>query len=120
MNDTQETGKPLLNFTGSTEMEQNDLFGTDWQKLVRKNSSKTSVAAAKSINTNNMEKTVLDVIKKYPDGCIQDEVLAALSNHPYSSVTARFRALLDKNFIEDTGKTKAGKSGKQQRIVKAL
>jgi len=35
-------------------------------------------------------------------------------------VTARFRSLLDKGYIVDTGLTRPGKSGRQQRVVKIV
>jgi len=35
-------------------------------------------------------------------GCISDEVRANFPDFAYSSITARYRALLDKNFIADT------------------
>jgi len=38
-------------------------------------------------------------------------------NYPYSSITARYRALLDKDLIEVTG-VKRGKFGRNQRIMK--
>ncbi len=92
-------------------------FGTFWKKLVRRKDPQTSQDAAKSVNTSNMEQIVYEVIAKYPQGCIQDEVLAQLVSYPYSTVTARFRALLDKGYIIDTGLTRPGKSGKKQRVL---
>ena len=93
-------------------------FGTFWQTLVRKDSPVTSIEAAASIDTTRMEQIVYETIARFDQGCIQDEVLANLPQYPYSSVTARFRGLLDKGYIIDTGLTRAGKSGRQQRILK--
>ena len=92
-------------------------FGTIWKKLVRRNDPHTSQEAAKSVNTTNMEQIVYEVIASYPQGCIQDEVLAQLMSYPYSTVTARFKALLDKGYIVDTGLTRPGKSGRNQRVL---
>jgi hypothetical protein len=92
-------------------------FGTFWKKLVRKEDPQTSHDAAKSVDTTSMEQIVYGVIADYPYGCIQDEVLAHLSSYPYSTVTARFRALLDKGYIVDTGLTRPGKSGRKQRVL---
>jgi len=39
---------------------------------------------------------------------------------PYSSITARYRSLLDKGFIVDTGERRKGQSGRAQRVLKAL
>lgn len=92
-------------------------FGTFWKKLVRRNASPTSQEAAQLVNTTNMEQIVYEVIASYPQGCIQDEVLAQLMSYPYSTVTARFKALLDKGYIVDSGLTRPGKSGRRQRVL---
>ena len=94
------------------------VFGTDPKFLVRKEDPDTSHEAAESVDTSALEALVYSAIYKYPGGCIQDDVLAMYPGKPYSSITARFRALLDKGLIEDTGLRKAGRSGKDQRIVK--
>lgn len=93
-------------------------FGTFWQTLVRKNAPVTSVEAAASLDSASMEQRVYEVIATFQDGCIQDEVLQILHNYPYSSVTARFKKLLDRGYIIDTGLTRPGKSGRQQRVLK--
>jgi len=93
-------------------------FGTFWQTLVRRNAPVTSVEAAASLDSASMEQRVYEVIATFENGCIQDEVLQVLHNYPYSSVTARFRALLNKGYIIDTGFTRPGKSGRQQRVLK--
>lgn len=92
-------------------------FGTFWKKLVRRNDPHTSQEAAQLVNTTNMEQIVYEVIASYPQGCIQDEVLAQLMSYPYSTVTARFKALIDKGYIIDTGLTRPGKSGRKQRVL---
>jgi hypothetical protein len=64
---------------------------------------------------------VYETIKKFGDqGCISDQVLAMHPEMPYSSITARYRALLDKGFIVDTGERRKGQSGRAQRVLKAL
>lgn len=95
-------------------------FGSIWQTLVRKDSPVTSIEAAASLDSASMEQIVYEVIASFDNGCCQDEVLAKLPQYPYSSVTARFRGLLDKGYIIDTGLTKAGRSGRQQRILKIV
>ena len=99
-------------------MSRPNIFGTFWQKLARRNAEITSIEAAQSVNTTNLEQVVYDTIASFEHGCIQDDVLDALPHLPYSSVTARFRALLDKGYIEDTGATRPGRSGRQQRVLK--
>lgn len=96
-----------------------DFFKELW-KIVRRDAPATSIEAAKSVvhKLPDMEQLVYDVICEFEEGCIQDQVLALLPHYPYSSVTARFRGLLDKGYIIDTGETRPGKSGRQQRVVK--
>lgn len=95
------------------------VFGTMWRKLVSRNAPETSVEAAQAIDTSRMEKIVYEAICDFPNGCIQDDILSALHQYPYSSVTARFSALKRKGLIEVTDKTRRGKSGRKQRIMKA-
>ena len=96
-------------------------WGTSPHKLVRPESPDTSHAAAHSVNTTDLESKVYGAIKSFgPLGCIQDEILSRFPGYPYSSVTARFRALLDKDLIRDTGERRKGKSGRGQRVLVAL
>lgn len=53
-------------------------------------------------------------------GCISDQLLIRFHDYPYSSITARYKALLDKGYIEDTGERRPGKSGRNQRVMRAL
>jgi len=94
-------------------------FGSPAFKLVRKDSPQTSVEAAQAVDSTKLEQIVYEAIKGFPEGCISDEILEMYPNYPYSSITARYRALLDKGFIEVTG-VKRGKFGRNQRIMKAV
>lgn len=94
------------------------MFGTFWRKLVRKDDPHTSHTAAKLVNTTTLEQRVYEVIAMYPNGCIQDEVLNNLNHLPYSSVTARFKALIQKGYVTTTGETRTGRSGRPQRVMK--
>ena len=94
-------------------------FGTEAFKLVRKDDPTTSHEAAQVVDTTKLERIVYEAIQSFPEGCISDEVLEALPDHRYSSITPRYKALLQKGFIEITG-TKDGRSGKKQRIMKAI
>jgi len=97
------------------------MYGTPAFKLVRKDDPSTSFEAAVKVDTSRLERMVYEAIKAYgQDGCISDQIVAQFSDLPYSSVTARYRALLDKGFIEDTGQRRAGRSGRQQRIMRAV
>ncbi len=94
-------------------------FGTPVHQLVRRDDPATSYGAAEKVDTQKMEKIVLEAIKAFPNGCIADEVLEALPQYSYSTVTARFSSLLRKDHIEIIG-TRPGKSGRQQRIMRAV
>lgn len=94
-------------------------FGTAPFKLARTDDPQTSKDAAQAVDSTKLEQIVYEAIKAFPDGCISDEVLEALPEHRYSSITPRYRALLNKGYIEITG-TKDGRSGKKQRIMKAI
>ena len=93
-------------------------FGQPAFKLVRKEDPVTSHQAAQGVDSAKLENMVYEAIKGFPDGCISDEILAMYPQYPYSSITARYRALLDKDLIEVTG-VKRGKFGRNQRIMKA-
>ena len=93
-------------------------FGTPAFKLSRKEYPATSHQAAQAVDTTKMESLVYETIAAYgPEGCISDDVLAKLPFLPYSSVTARYKALLDKGFIEIIG-TRKGISGRLQRVMR--
>jgi hypothetical protein len=94
------------------------MFGTLPKFLTRRDAVETSKLAAQAVDTRTMEQVVYEAIKAHPEGIISDEILALFPDRPYSSITARYRALLTKGLIEDTGMTKPGKSGKPQRIMK--
>ena len=94
-------------------------FGTEPFKLARLNDPTTSHEAAQAVDSTKLEKMVYEAIKSFPDGCISDQILDIYPNYPYSSITARYRALLDKGFIEVSG-VKRGRFGRNQRVMKAL
>ena len=93
-------------------------FGTEPFKLARNQDPATSHQAAQAVDTTKLEQLVYEAIKSFPEGCISDEILEKYPNYPYSSITARYRALLDKDLIEVSG-VKRGKFGRNQRIMKA-
>ena len=93
-------------------------FGTPAFKLARREDPTTSHQAAQAVDTTKLETLVYEAIKGFPDGCISDEILAMYPQYPYSSITARYRALLDKDLIEVSG-VKRGRFGRNQRIMKA-
>tara|TARA_R110000737_G_scaffold340958_2_gene364312 strand:+ start:537 stop:878 length:342 start_codon:yes stop_codon:yes gene_type:complete len=98
--------------------------------LYRKDAVDTSVQAALDLNTDHvvlwskdirltrLEYVVLVCIRKLGP-CISDEVREQFPNWSYSTVTARYRSLLDKGLIKDTGKRRKGNSGRKQRVMEA-
>ena len=94
-------------------------FGTPAFKLARREDPTTSHQAAQAVDSTKLEQMVYEAIKSHPEGCISDEILAMYPQYPYSSITARYRALLDKGFIEVTG-VKRGRFGRNQRVMRAI
>ena len=94
-------------------------LGTPAFKLVRKEDPVTSHQAAQGVDSTKLENMVYEAIKGFPDGCISDDLLAMFPQYPYSSITARYRSLLNKGYIEITG-TRTCKTGRSQRIMKAI
>ena len=92
-------------------------FGTPAFKLVRKEDPTTSHEAAQVVDTTKLEQMVYEAIRGFPEGCISDQVLELFPQYPYSSITGRYKALLDKGFIEIVG-VKVGRSGRKQRVMK--
>ena len=106
---------------GQLSIDFDASFGTDPKKLSRRDSPDTSVFAAHSVDTTKLEKMVYESIKKFGEsGCISDQLLSIYSQFPYSSITARYRALIDKGLVEDTGERRTGRSGRKQRVMRAV
>ena len=96
-------------------------FGTHPSKLHRLQDPDTSVEAAKAVNTTRLERQVYEIIAGFGDiGCISDDVRyhPNMIDKPYSSVTARYKALMEKGFIEDTGERRKGASGRNMRVMR--
>jgi hypothetical protein len=107
-----------MDYINGIKESMEKFFGSPAFKLHRKDNPETSVDAAHGVDTKKMEQMVYEAIKGFPDGCISDEILEMYPDYPYSSITARYRALLDKGYIEIIG-TRVGRSGKKQRVMKA-
>ena len=103
---------------GNMKQSMEKFFGTPAFKLVRKEDPTTSHEAAQTVDTTKLESLVYEAIKGFPEGCISDQVLELFPQYPYSSITARYKSLLDKGFIEIVG-VKVGRSGRKQRLMKA-
>jgi len=92
---------------------------TPVKHLYRKDAVDTSILAACSLDVSRLEYSVLAAIRKLGP-CISDEVREHFPGLSYSSVTARYRSLLDKGLIKDTGKRRKGISGRKQRVMEAM
>lgn len=94
-------------------------FGTDPKILARVTDPDTSHAAALLVDSTKLEERVYWIIDGYGlTGCISDEVRTHFPwNFPYSSITARYAALIRKGYIVDTGYRRPGKSGRLQRVM---
>ena len=103
---------------GNMKQSMEKFFGTPAFKLVRKEDPITSHEAAQVVDTTKLESLVYEAIKGFPEGCISDQVLELFPQYPYSSITARYKSLLDKGFIEIVG-VKVGRSGRKQRLMQA-
>ena len=88
--------------------------------LSRNTDPETSKEAAQSVNVTNLEQIVLDVIKRYPNGCISQDVEFQLSEYRLSSITPRYNQLIKKGLIVDTGEKRPGFSGRNQRVMRAI
>ena len=95
-------------------------FGTEAKKLVRTNDPDTSHAAAKTVDTNQLELMVYEIISKFPNGCIADDVQQELAHLRSNTITPRFAPLIRKGFIVDTGERRRASSGRSQRVMKKL
>lgn len=96
----------------------NDLFDTPAYKLYRKADPQTSKEAAESLGVSEMEAIVLKVIRSFgAAGCISDQVVDALPQHRYSTITARYKQLKEKGLVcVDERKLKAA-SGRHQLVM---
>lgn len=96
----------------------NNMGDTPAYKLARRDDPSTSHGAAETIDATAMERVVLDAIRRFGStGCISDDVCEALPNHRYSTVTARYKQLKEKNFVTVDGTKRKAESGRQQMVM---
>lgn len=84
----------------------------------RRTDPDTSKQASLSFDPTDMEAVVLDVIKRYPNGCIFDDILDNLPSVREGSISPRLKPLTKKGLIRDTGERRTGRSGRMQRVLK--
>jgi hypothetical protein len=88
--------------------------------LARDTDPQTSKEAAKLVDPSKLEKIVLNVIRSFPNGCISQDVECALPHIRASSITPRYRPLMNKGLIEFTDEKRPGFSGRNQRVMRAI
>ena len=105
-------------------MEQKSLFdrifGTAPQEMVRNTDPDTSVSAANSVDSTQLEAMVYEVIAKYPNGCTSDEVMRHFPHHGVQTISPRFAPLIRKRIFADTGERRKAASGRSQRVMKVI
>lgn len=81
----------------------------------------TSRAAFATLPMTDLEEKVLAYIEECGSfGCISDDVRKHYPELSYSSVTARFSALEKNGLIFRAGDTRAGESGRQQKVMRTI
>lgn len=87
----------------------NDLFDTPVHKLYRKNAPQTSIDAAKSVDVSARERLVLDsIIESGERGITIKELGKKHPDVPYTTLSARPKALEEKSLIYYLGDTREG------------
>ena len=86
----------------------------------RTDDTTTSHEAAESIDTTELERIVYDTIKMFPNGCIGDDVVKMLPQFGIQTISPRYAPLLRKGWIVDTGEKRKARSGRSQRVMKAV
>jgi hypothetical protein len=95
-------------------------FGTPAFKLARRKDPDTSMDAAEKVDSTTLEQQVYEVIAKYPNGCISDEILEHFPDRGVQTISPRYAPLIRKGFIEDTGERRKSSTGHSQRVLKAI
>jgi hypothetical protein len=95
-------------------------FGSQPKTMVRTTDPDTSMVAAEKVDSTKLEQMVYEVIAKYPNGCISDEIQTHFPNHGVQTISPRYAPLIRKGFIEDTGERRVGLLGRSQRVLKVI
>jgi uncharacterized protein with PIN domain len=108
---------PFAAFRGAEPKKKK--FGTEPHKMVRKTDINTSKEAAKTVNSENIEKQIYDVVKSFGfNGCITEQVIE-ITGSTQNTINPRFAPLLRRGLIVDTGERRMAKTGRRQRVVVA-
>jgi DNA-binding MarR family transcriptional regulator len=87
--------------------------------LARATDPGTSHEAAAKVDVTTTEAKVLEVIRLFPEGAIADDI-AKWSGLRDGSVTPRLKPLVLKGWIEPTGETRPGLSGRRQQVYRMV
>jgi hypothetical protein len=99
--------------------EQLDLLDYVAKSALARNSDPDTSHEAADHDMSAMEASVYEVIFSYGKmGCISDQVLSHFPDQQ-QSVCPRYKKLLNKKLVIDTGERRPGKSGKRQRVMRA-
>jgi len=79
----------------------------------------TSKAAARSVDANQLEQVVLEVLRSHPHGLTSHEV-ASITGLSLVTVSPRFRPLVNKNLVIDSGEKRAGVSFRNSIVWKVI
>lgn len=84
----------------------------------RREDPDTSVDAAYLADTNLWYQRILKDLEDFPDGCIQDDILARYDEKFYGSITPRFAGLCRMGLIHRTSERRKARSGRSQSVIK--
>lgn len=90
-----------------------------WKAFARRNDPQTSKEAAKAVPVQRLENMVYEAIKG-SNGLTADELQQILPGVALNSITPRIAPLIKKGYIEDSGERRKARSGRFQRVLKAV
>lgn len=88
-------------------------------QFARSTDPQTSKNAITETSATHLEQLVLAAIRFFPNGCIGEDIERLLSHIPYRTVSPRFRPLIEKGLVLDTGEKRKASSGRSQRLMLA-
>jgi hypothetical protein len=110
----------MMNYIDGIKKSMERFFGTEPKMMVRTTDPDTSMDAAEKVDSTTLEQQVYEVIAKYPNGCISDEILEHFPDRGVQTISPRYAPLIRKGFIEDTGERRKSSTGHSQRVLKAI
>jgi len=109
-----------MNYIDGIKKSMERFFGTEPKMMVRTTDPDTSMDAAEKVDSTTLEQQVYEVIAKYPNGCISDEILEHFPDRGVQTISPRYAPLIRKGFIEDTGERRKSSTGHSQRVLKVI